>query len=153
MDHLDGKLWSDVMAAEDTELSPPASGESVADFEGKLGLSLPPSHREFLLRANGGIVGCARLFGVGRSDSFDFQRMISEMRDYIEAMADGPILPFASDWGGSYFCYDLSRQDEMGQFRVLYWNHEYSEEPVDRPMLWSEFAADFVGFLRAVISD
>jgi hypothetical protein len=153
MDHIDGRLWADVLAAEDTELGPPASGDAVAVFERMLGLSLPPSHREFLLRANGGIVGYARLFGVGRSDYLDFGRKVSEMRHEIEAMAGGPILPFASDWGGSYFCYDLRRPAEMGQFPVLLWNHEYSEEPEDRPMLWSEFAADIVGFLRRVISD
>ncbi len=64
-----------------------------------------------------------------------------------------PVLPFASDWGGSYFCYDLrGPRDASGEYPVLYWNHEYSEEPDDRPNLWAQFAPDFVTFVRKVIT-
>ena len=151
MDHIDEGLWAEVMAAEDTGLAPPASGEAVAGFEAMHGVVLPAAHREFLLRGNGGCIGYARLFGVGRADSLDLDRQVSEMRPEIEGMADGPILPFASDWGGSYFCSVLRRPGETGRFPVLFWNHGYSEEPDDRPMLWSEFAPDFVAFLRKVL--
>jgi hypothetical protein len=153
MNHIDEGLWAEVMAAEDTDLGPPGSGEAIASFEALHGVALPAAHREFLLRANGGIVGYARLFGVGRADFLDLDRQVSEMRTEIEGMADGPILPFASDWGGSYFCYDLRRPGETGQFPVLLWNHEYSEEPDDRSMLWSEFAPNFVAFVKQIISD
>lgn len=148
---FDDKTWTAVLAHEDTELGMPASSGALAAFETRLGLTLPASHREFLLRANGGVVGYVRLFGVGRPDVLDLARFVSEMRPYIEEMADGPILPFASDWGGSYFCYDL-RRSMGGEYPVLLWNHEYSEEPDDRPMLWSEFAPDFVAFVKRVIA-
>ncbi len=94
--------------------NPPAAGEAIAAFEAAHGIGLPAAHREFLLRANGGGVGYARLFGVGRPDFLDLDRQVAEMRPCIEGMADGPVLPFASDWGGSYFCYDLRRQAEVG---------------------------------------
>jgi SMI1-KNR4 cell-wall len=153
MDHIDESLWAKVLGAEDTELADPAPAEAIEAFEATHGVALPSAHREFLLRANGGCVGYSRLFGVGRADFLDLDRMVSEMRPYIECMADGPVLPFASDWGGSYFCYDLHRLGETGRSAVLFWNHEYSEEPDDRPMLWSEFATDFVAFLRKVTSE
>ena len=152
MSHLDENLWADVIAHEDTELDPPASQEAIAAFEASHGFILPARHREFLLLANGGVVGFVLLFGVGRCDSLDLGQQVSEMRPEIERMADGPILPFASDWGGSYFCYDLRQPVNTGEYPVLFWNHEYSEEPDDRPMLWSEFAPDFVTFLRKVIA-
>ena len=152
MAHLDEKLWADVISLEDIELDPPASEDAIAAFEASHGVTLPASHREFLLRGNGGAVGRARLFGVGRPDALDFGEQVSEMRPEIEGMADGPILPFAEDWGGSYFCYDLRRPGDGGEYLVLYWDHEYSEEPEDRPLIWSEFAPDFVSFLRKVIA-
>jgi hypothetical protein len=152
MDHIDDRLWADVIAHEDTSLAPPASEEAVAAFEATHGVALPEAHRQLLLLGNGGVVGSARLFGVGRGDALDLGRQVSEMRPELETMADGPVLPFGSDWGGSYFCYDLSRPSESGQLRVLNWNHEYSEEPDCRPMLWSEYANNFVAFLRKVIA-
>jgi hypothetical protein len=148
---LDAATWDAVVAHEDTELEAAAAPEAIAAFESALGVALPPSHRAFLLRSNGGVIGYVRLFGVGRADALDLGQQVAEMRPYLEGMADGPILPFASDWGGSYFCYDVRRADSAGEFPVLLWNHEYSEEAEDRPMLWSEFAPDFVGFVRRVI--
>lgn len=152
MAHLDDRTWSVVTAHDDSELDPPASADAVSAFEGQHGITLPTSHREFLLRGNGGEVGKVRLFGVGRPDALDLGRQVSEMRPWLEGMADGPVLPFANDWGGSYFCFDLRRPMEASEYPVLFWNHEYSEEPEDRPMLWSEFATDFLAFVRKVIA-
>jgi hypothetical protein len=152
MAELDDATWSAILAHEDTELDVPAPPEALAAFELGLGFALPLSHQALLRRANGGVVGYVRLFGVGRSDALDLGRQLAEMRPYIEGMADGPVLPFASDWGGSYFCYDIRRLDGAAEFPVLLWNHQYSEEPADRPLLWSEFAPDFVTFVRLVIA-
>ena len=38
-------------------------------------------------------------------------------------------------------------------YPVLFWNHEYSEEPDDREMLWEKFARDFVSFLKDVTAE
>lgn len=152
MAHLDDKTWAAVAAHDDTELDAPASVDAIAAFEAEHSFVLPLSHRAFLSRGNGGAVGYVRLFGVNRPDSLDFGGMVTEMRTELEEMAEGPVVPFASDWGGSYFCYDLRRPLAESDYQVLYWNHEYSEELDDRPLLWSEFASDFVAFVRKVIA-
>ncbi len=152
MTQLDDKTWAAVTAHEDTKLDPPASAGAIAEFEACHGFTFPASHRAFLLRGNGGSVGNVRLFGVGRSDALDLGQWVAEMQPYVEGMADGPILLFASEWGGSYYCYNLRQPGTGGEYPVLRWNHEYSEEPEDRPMLWSEFAPDFVTFVRQVIA-
>jgi hypothetical protein len=152
MTYLDDDTWSAVTAHCDTKLDAPASAEAVVEFEGRHGVALPATHREFLMRGNGGVVGYVRLFGVGRPDALDLGQQVSEMRPELEGMADGPVLPFASDWGGSYFCYDLRRPTDAAEFPVLYWDHEYSEEPDDRPKLWSKFAPNFLAFVRKVIA-
>jgi hypothetical protein len=152
MARFNNKTWAAVMNHEDTDLAPPATPDAIAAFEAKHSLVLPPSHREFLLRHNGGIVGYVRLFGVGRTDFLDLAHKVAEMRPYIQATADSPVMPFASDWGGSYYCYDLARMVVSGEYPVLFWNHEHSEEPDDRPMLWSVFAPNFVAFIKQVIT-
>lgn len=152
MPHFDDKTWTKILAHEDTELDSDATPKAVAAFEAKHDFVLPDAHREFLLRGNGGVVGFVRLFGVSRKDALDLGRQIADMRSEIEAMAE-PILPFASDWGGSYYCYDLRKPANAKGYPVLYWNHEYSEEPDDLPMVWSKFAPDFVAFIKKVIKD
>ncbi|MFH1304176.1 MAG: SMI1/KNR4 family protein [Planctomycetota bacterium] len=152
MTAFDDKIWAAVLANEDSKLSPPAFVEDIASFEAKHNFILPLSHREFLLRGNGGTVGGVRLFGVALPNALDLDRQVSEMRPEIEGMANGPVIPFASDWGGSYFCYDLQKPGCDGEFPVLYWNHEYSEEPEYLPMVWSGFALGFMEFIEKVIS-
>jgi hypothetical protein len=55
------------------------------------------------------------------------------MGPYIAGIEEGRVLPFANDWGGSYFCFDLTKKSKDGEYPVLFWNHEYSEEPEDEP--------------------
>ena len=151
MPYFDVAAWAAIIAHEDTELDGPASAADITDFERHYKVLLPPSHKEFLLRANGGVVGLARVFGANRSDALDLAGQIESMRAYIEQMADGPVLPFASDWGGSYFCYDLRHTANEAGYPVLLWNHEYSEEPEYRPYLWSLYAENFPGFIKRVL--
>jgi hypothetical protein len=152
MTDFDERLWDAVRRGKDTVLEPPLSPWALAAFEAGLGLALPASHREFLLRANGGEIGVARLFGVGRPGPLDLEWEASEMRLEFEGTAAGLVLPIAKDWGGSYFCYDLQRSTGGNDRSSLYWNHEYSEEPEDRPMLWSDYAPNFLGFLRKIMT-
>ncbi len=47
------------------QAGPVRKSDVIADFEARSGFTLPATHREFLLRGNGGLVGYARVFGVG----------------------------------------------------------------------------------------
>lgn len=151
MTHFSEKIWTELKADPDTNLNPPATQNEIDRFEQEFGVNFPPSYREFLLAANGGVVGYARVFGVGRNDHLDLQTQIKQMTEWIEGVADRRVLLFASDWGGSYFCFDLQKPDKYGEFPVVCWNHEYSEEPDDKPMLWSKIATDFVAFCRETV--
>src|SRR5262249_33650481 len=132
------KTWSEILTHDDTELDPPATAKRLAAFEARHRFALPEAHREFLLRANGGIIlGVIRLFGVGRKDSLDLGRQLGKMRSKIEAMSAGPVFPLASDWGDSYLCYDLRKPATPRAYPVLIWNKEYSEKPEDRSKLWA----------------
>lgn len=152
MTAFDDRLWAAVLAHEDTNLYSPALAEDIRSFEAKHEFALPPSHREFLLRGNGGVVGGIRLFGVALPNALDLDRQVTEMRPELEGMSHGPVIPFASDWGGNYFCYDLQKPGRDGEYPVLCCDHEYSEEPEDLPMAWSGFALDFKEFIEKAIS-
>src|SRR5262245_45863699 len=114
--HLDEKTWDAVTSHADTRLEPPAALAAMVAVEAAHRVELPPSHREFLLHSNGGEVGYARLFGVGRLDHLDLDGVISETLPFLKGIAGGPVLPFANDWGGSYFCYNLRRRSADGEF-------------------------------------
>jgi hypothetical protein len=151
MTYFDKETWARIRAHEDTELDAPATPEAMAAFEAKHGVALPAAHREFLMTSNGGLVGYVKLFGVGRGDFLDLEGQTREMGAEIGKTAEGPVLPFACDWAGGYYCYDLRKPAAPEGYPVLYWDHEYSEEPDDLPMLWSEYAPDFVSFVTKVL--
>nr|WP_246386128.1 SMI1/KNR4 family protein [Armatimonas rosea] len=110
---------------------------------------MPPAHQAFLLHTNGGELEflSVKLFGIDRDDALDFAEQVAFLSRFIEGVSEKTRLPFAVDAGGSVFCYDLTRPTESGDYPVLYWNIEYSEEPDDAPKLWSEYAPGFTAFL------
>ena len=112
---------------------------------------LPPAHQAFLQHTNGGeLLLYVKLFGIGRGDALDFAEQVAFRSRFIEGVSEKTRLPFAVDAGGSVFCYDLTKPTESGDYPVLYWNIEYSEDPEDSPWkerLWSEYAPGFSEFL------
>jgi len=149
MSHFTAADLAAIAAHEGTDLDAPATESELAEFERAVGVSLPASHKELLRRGNGGTVGQVRLFGVNRSDSLDLGRQIENTRTEFEQASQGPVLPFARDWGGSYFCFDLRAPGP--EYPVLYRNHMDTEEPGRYPLIWSPFADDFVTFVRRVV--
>ena len=141
-----------ILGHPDTQLNPPTTQEAIAALEAQFGIRLPPTHCEFLQRANGGTIGFlyVRLYGIGTGDALDFAEQVAFRSRFIEGVSEKTRLPFAVDAGGSVFCYDLTRPTESGDYPVLYWNIEYSEDPEDSPWkerLWSDYAPGFTAFL------
>ena len=149
---FDDKTWSKILKHKYTELGPPATAKAIAVFEARHRFALPEAHREFLLRANGGIiVGVIKLFGVGRRDSLDLGRQLKKMRPKLEATSAGPVFPFACDGGDNYLCYDLRKPAMPSGYPVLMCHNEYSEKPADRYSLWVKFTRNFRGFIKYII--
>lgn len=152
MPHFSAKLWAAIRAAEDTKLNPPAKVKALDAFEAKHKIVLPEAHREFLLQANGGVIDWVRMFCVGGKSPLEMGRVKREMRPFIDATSKHPVLPFANDWGGNYFCYDLRKPPSTKGYPVLHWNHEYAEEEETLPDVWSKTAPNFVAFIKYVIA-
>ena len=151
MTHFDSAFLDMVCGHEDTDVLPGAPGDVIAHAATTINVELPPSHCELLAHFNGGAIGSIRLFGVGRDDSLD---LVSSLQAYsdIPAVAALNMLPFASDWGGSLYCFDLSNPIADGEFSVWYWCHEYSEEPADAPYAWRNTQDGFADFIRNLFS-
>lgn len=116
--------------------------------ESKLGHTLPPSYKEFLSQLNGGAFGYIQLFGIDRSDHLDLITNLTELSSFIPSIEAHIMIPFASDWGGSLYCFDTYHPTDGGEYTIWYWNHEYSEEPADAPYLWSKVETNFVAFIK-----
>lgn len=151
MSHFTPADWHAILSRDDTKLDGPASDADLAGFERATGLVLPQSYKEFLRRGNGGLLADYRLFGVNRSDMLNLRRQAEENRPELEATSRGAVLPFASDWGGCYFCFNLDA-GVGGEYPVLFWNFEYAEEAETRHLVWSVVADDFVAFVRRVVA-
>jgi hypothetical protein len=145
--HFDSAFVDMVRGHDDTDVLPGASPEAIADAATKLDVELPPSHCEMLCHFNGGAIASIRLFGVGRNDSLDLVTSFQTYSD-IPAVPALNMLPFASDWGGSLYCFDLANPLAEGEFSVWYWCHEYSEEPADAPYVWHNTRDGFADFMR-----
>ena len=146
MAHFDSAFLNMVGDHDDTDVLPCASPEAIADAGTKLDVELPPSHRELLSHFNGGAIASIRLFGVGRDDSLDLVTSFQTYSD-IPAVPALNMMPFASDWGGSLYCFDLANPLADGEFSVRYWCHEYSKEPADAPYVWHT-RDGFADFMR-----
>jgi|GEM_PF-6419182 len=120
--------------------------DPIAKIENEIGYEFPPSYKEFLGHINGGVIGSIRLFGVARGDHLDFTTKLVEHSD-IPSIEARIMIPFASDWGGSLFCFDTYHPTGGGEYAIWYWDHEYSEEPADAPYVWTQIESSFERFM------
>ena len=110
-----------------------------------IGIRFPPSYAQFLSHFDGGEFRHVRMHSM--------QALANESekaRAYVPAIDKGEMFPFGSSWGGDLYCFKLSEPAEDGEYPVLAWNHEYSEEPDDEPYLWESQGNDFATFLASV---
>ncbi len=125
-----------------------ASREEIISVQRDIGVRFPPSYVQFIRRFNGGEFRHVRMHRVA-----DLAGASDQAHTYVPAIAEGRVFPFGSSWGGDLYCFKLSEPAGDGEYPVLLWNHEYSEEPDDEPYLWEPQAGDFAAFLTALYTD
>lgn len=127
-----------------------ANEQLVVETERRLGLSLPPSYREFLLHANGwkgffqtvDLLGCTELVAGPHRDSFD--AAYGALREE-EWKAIGLTRDFTLPFGMTLqdkdaFVFDLTRQQE-GEYRIVW----LAGETVDE---WASFTECFKSMIE-----
>jgi len=142
-----GTLWAAVFRDPSSNLHERGTMEAIEAVEAKTGVTFPAGHREFLIRANGGQAGHILYLGIGDDRDDDLLWHAVHLRPDFEKTAGKPVLPFARNWGGDYYCYDLSRPQKNGDFPVLYWYHAAADRGESGAKIWSEAAPGFLAFL------
>lgn len=140
---LTDEIWSLMIAPPDTRRKRPASSAQIAQYEKECDIRLPQSYRDFLLRSNGGIFGGVDLFGLNG---------LRHSPQEVTQTAMGPVLAFGMTWAGDYYCFDIQERPSDGEYSVLLWQHQYSEDPEEFPELWLESSRHFVEFLLDVVT-
>jgi cell wall assembly regulator SMI1 len=152
MRFFDRVAWKRIESHEDSRLDGPSSEHDIAAFEFRNRVRLPISYKEFLLKHNGGVLGRVRLFGINRVDFLDLDLSVREMRPELE-LTRPTVIPFASNWAGDYFCFDLSRGRKTANYPVLVERHEFSEG-CSPEKEWADWARVFVRFaMKALKSE
>jgi hypothetical protein len=140
-------LWAAVCFDPSTSLHCPAAPEAVVAFEAAAGVNLSSSHREFLRRADGGQAGGVLYFAVASERGEHLAWHAAHTRPNFERTAGRPVFPFAKNWGGDHYCYDLSRPRAEGDYPVLCWDHAADDRGDDPLAIWSEVAPGFLEFV------
>jgi hypothetical protein len=142
-----GTLWAAVFFDPFTDLHRPAAPEAIVAFEAAAGVSLPPGHREFLRRADGGQAGYILYFAVADERGEHLAWHAAHTRPDCERTAGRPVFPFARSWGRDHYFHDLSRPRAEGDYPVLCWDHAAADRGDDPSEIWSEVAPGFLEFL------
>jgi hypothetical protein len=143
-----GTLCATVFFDPGTSLHRSATPEAIKTVEAAVGIPLPPGHREFLLRSDGGEVA-----GVIYLPATDEKgESLARPWPHLAETPTKPILPSARTWGGDYYCYELSRPKPNGDYPVLHWDHAVADrgDPLE---IWSEVAPGFLDFLAADLAN
>lgn len=130
-----------------------ASEQVIGDTERRLGLSLSPSYREFLLHANGwkgffqtvDLLGCAELITGSHRDSFDATYgSLQEEEWRAIGLTRGSTLPFGVTLQDKdAFVFDLTRKRE-GEFGIVW----LAGETIDEWASFTEFFKSMIEYNR-----
>jgi len=120
-----------------------ASEEEISELEQELGTTLPLGYVEFLKKFGGGSFRHLQLYSIASEDENfpDFMEQVFTHTGNIHLVQQGDLLPFADDYEGNIFCFDLQHSRD-GEFQVVRWNHDFKHE--DEPILIAQNFAEFL---------
>jgi len=155
MSWIEPEIIESVRADPENEIEGSVSESVVVGFMDSLGIEFPSSYQSFLRMWNGPLIQGIRFCGIQShpdENLFSLQRDAIPMSEYIPEAEQGDVFPFAADWGGTWFCFDLRSKREDGEYPVLRWNHDYAEEPDEADQVWVRESDSFPSFFRKVVS-
>src|ERR1700721_3165946 len=120
-----------LLLAEDSENIYPgaATEEEIAELEDELGTSLSPEYVQFLKQFGGGNFKNVRIYSIASEDEtfFDFMEQVFTHTRNVPLIQKGELLPFADDYEGNIFCFDLHHARD-GEYAIVQWRTEFKEE-------------------------
>lgn len=86
----------------------------------------------------------------GAYDPWEERNIIDDVQSLngdADGIQEGDAYPFGATWGGDYVCFYLRKKSDDGEYPLLFWNHEASED--ENPEgLWSALADNFADFMQ-----
>jgi cell wall assembly regulator SMI1 len=132
------------------------SEAAVKKFEGRLGETLPPDYRAFLLSDNGGDPRAEfwvphwgvwdylnSLYGVGLEDEFEAIEPVLERHEHL--LLPEHVIPIGDDPGGNKVCLGIAGERRG---RVYIWDHEVDPEEGDFLFELAPFFSAFIDRLK-----
>ncbi len=119
-----------------------ATEEEIAELEAELGTTLPPGYIQFLKKFGGGNFKHVRMYSIASEDEtfFDFMEQVFSCTQRVPLVQQGELLPFADDYDGNIFCFNLHHARE-GEYTIVQWNNGFNaeDEPKHIAQTFSEF--------------
>ena len=134
MNQMNLQDWlREVEKFEDREFFGPVDVADVENASREIGLPFPPQYRAFLETVGSGSVGSESLIGLGGPQYLNVVWMTSTLRNKKAQKAFPQfMIPVRADGYGNYDAIDTTHPTDHGEFAVVEWRHEGSnEEPCE----------------------
>ena len=117
--------------------------EEIAELETELGTTLSLGYIEFLKKFGGGNLKYLQLYSIASEDEnfYDFMEQVQNHSQNIQLIQQGELLPFANDYEGNIFCFDLQHSRE-NEYIIVRWDHDYTAE--NEPLYIAHSFAEFI---------
>jgi cell wall assembly regulator SMI1 len=126
-----------------------ASDQDINELEEELATKLPLEYVQFLKKLGGGNFKHLRIYSIASEDETfsDFMEQGTVCTQCIPLVLSGDLLPFADDYDGNVFCFNLNHTRD-GEYEIILWGHEFEED--DQP---KHIAFTFKEFLEKIEFD
>ncbi|MGB8355621.1 MAG: SMI1/KNR4 family protein [Chthoniobacteraceae bacterium] len=109
---------------------PPPTPAQIAEAEAALNFKFPPGFLVFLSLAGSYTLSYWETYWVG-DESLDWRNIIkanmSERNDVEPALPEF-LVTFHNNGCGDQLCFDTRKPDEAGEYPIVFWDHERTEE-------------------------
>ncbi len=142
-----GALLDQVRADPESHPAGPCPPAALDALEAELGVRLPPSYRAFMTSLGAGEYRFARVYAIDGAHAH-----LHDLREHYQLalrhdprVGPGKLLPFADEYSGDYYYFDLAAADAAGEAPVLLWP-DWADQP-------EQHFPGFDAFVRAGLLD
>jgi antitoxin YobK len=96
-----------------------------------LGILFPKSYIAFMRKFGGGTFRFAQMHSINKvtdDNGAEFLEIFEQASQNISIVAAKKLIPFADDYSGDYYCFDISRMQDDGECPVVLWLDENTTE-------------------------
>ncbi len=116
--------------------------DDIRELEEELAATFPSEYVQFMQNLGGGNFRHVRIYSITSEDETfaNFMEQVTVCTQYISLVLSGDLLPFADDYEGNIFCFNLSHARDS-EYEIVLWKSEFEDddEPQHIAFSFSEF--------------